>query len=143
MIKTIYVKLSHPSSSFKHARPKEKKRPGIEGDVYLFIFKIMMVIKVILYTFSFSVTFYFRREVSTFAVAFLLSPWSFYFRCDPFSFAVAVVGHRTFAMPRRARGRSETYELVFFKKTLLCRRERVKYTKRFSSFLAERVHSTG
>ena len=37
-------------------------------------------------------SFYFRREVSTFAVRFLLSPWGFYFRRDPFSFAVAVVG---------------------------------------------------
>ena len=34
-------------------------------------------------------------------------------------------------MPRRARHRSETYELVFFKKTLLCHRERVKLVTLF------------
>ena len=40
-----------------------------------------------------------------------------------------------FAMPRRARRRSETYELVFFKKTFLCRPERVNavYVKLLAS----------
>ena len=47
--------------------------------LHLFMLKIMMIIKIIFYTFSFAVSFYFRREV-------LLSPWRFYFRREGFYF---------------------------------------------------------